>query len=290
MQSPDHVSRISSFLTDTFQEYRIGVVHSCFRTSFNFQLGNDLFHIGQEDRPLCCFGMVLSKEKIRKILERIKPGDLVRCRAGIIILYGTKEIFTINTNQMKRIDLQIKNIECALEAEKNKSCSERCLEKTLFWEILSELNLDGKIGIDKDEEFMRCCDWLEAGQSETMKNAVTWLIGRGIGLTPAGDDILLGYGAGVLALDPLGKGERFLRILSENLHDQTTDVSMAYYQALMQGYVNENMKLLLQELKNNDKEKIQLQMESVRAVGHTSGMDTLEGFRLAFTAQIKNEG
>lgn len=290
MRSPDRVGRISSFLTDAFREYRIGVVHSCFKTSFNFRLGDDLFHIGQEDRPLCCFGMILPGDKVRKILEGIKPGDLVRCRDEKIILYGTKEVFVINTNQMKWIDLQIKSTGYIPEAERDNPCSARCLEETVFWKILSELDLDEQMGIEKSEKFANCCDWLEIGHPETMRDAFRWLIGRGMGLTPAGDDILLGYGTGVLSLDPHGKGEMFLKILSESLHDQTTDVSMAYYQALMQGYVNENMKLLLKELKCNDKKKIQLQMESVRAVGHTSGTDTLAGFRLAFAAQIKNKG
>ncbi|MBS6955463.1 MAG: DUF2877 domain-containing protein [Enterocloster asparagiformis] len=125
--------------------------------------------------------------------------------------------------------------------------------------------------------------------SSALKKAVSWLIGRGRGLTPSGDDILLGYGAGLLALDPSGAGQRFLDILESCLHGQTTDISLAYCKGLVAGYVNENMKLLLRGFWNNDRENTGRWLASVRELGHTSGCDTLFGLGLAAAGRIKNE-
>jgi len=125
--------------------------------------------------------------------------------------------------------------------------------------------------------------------SSALKKAVSWLIGRGRGLTPSGDDILLGYGAGLLALDPSGAGLRFLDILESCLHGQTTDISLAYCKGLAAGYVNENMKLLLRGFWNNDRENTGRWLASVRELGHTSGCDTLFGLGLAAAGRIKNE-
>lgn len=125
--------------------------------------------------------------------------------------------------------------------------------------------------------------------SSALKKAVSWLIGRGRGLTPSGDDILLGYGAGLLALDPAGAGQRFLDILESCIHGQTTDISLAYCKGLAAGYVNENMKLLLRGFWNNDRENTGRWLASVRELGHTSGCDTLFGLGLAAAGRIKNE-
>lgn len=125
--------------------------------------------------------------------------------------------------------------------------------------------------------------------SSALKKAVSWLIGRGRGLTPSGDDILLGYGAGLLALDPSGAGQRFLDILESCLHGQTTDISLAYCKGLSAGYVNENMKLLLRGFWNNDRENTGRWLASVRELGHTSGCDTLFGLGLAAAGRIKYE-
>ncbi len=125
--------------------------------------------------------------------------------------------------------------------------------------------------------------------SSALKKAVSWLIGRGRGLTPSGDDILLGYGAGLLVLDPSDAGQRFLDILESCLHGQTTDISLAYCKGLAAGYVNENMKLLLRGFWNNDRENTGRWLASVRELGHTSGCDTLFGLGLAAAGRIKNE-
>ncbi len=327
--------RISSYLDGAFIGRSAGAVHSCFHTSFNFTLGDRLIHAGPDCRPLCCFGMELPGDRVRALLQAIAPGDLVSCRDGRIAVYGRNEIFTLHADQMEMVDLRIEN--------------GRPHEGAALCELLQELDLDGQLGIEKDEPFRRCCRTLEAfarsavvlggsaglgraqgvsaegasarpgsvqdistglgraeginaGPSDTqgvntqfarqsgpdspgasipsLSEAISWLIGRGQGLTPSGDDILLGYGAGLLALDPSGAGRLFLNTLSGCLHGQTTDISLGYFRGLAAGCVNENMKLLLRGFWNNDRGDTKRWLESVRAVGHTSGCDTLFGLRL----------
>lgn len=285
MVAPERKGRISNYLKDVLQEYNVGNVHSCFQTSFNFQWGDRLIHVGCPDRPLCCFGMELPEKMIGRMLQSIEQGDFVSYKNGKIVLYGKRDIFTIYTDQMETIDLKFVGkkwiSDGALSSDTN------YLKDSFLWQKLQKMKLKEQIGIEQDEKFKACCHSLE--NEGASADVVSWLIGRGRGLTPSGDDILLGYGVGLLALDPKGEGEKFLKILSEYIHKQTTDVSLAYYKGLMEGYVNENMMYLLQALKSNNEEETERWLESVRKVGHTSGSDTLLGLRLAVASKVKEK-
>ena len=290
--APDSAGRISSFLAGALGGRSAGAVHSCFNTSFNFTLGERLIHAGPDSRPLCCFGMELPGDMAGEMLRAIAPGDLVSCRDGRIVVYGRRGIFTLHADRMETVDLRIEH--------------ETPREGAALWGMLRELDLDGRLGIETDARFEACCGALEAfarsaaarssggrsavliPPSPNLPQAITWLTGRGRGLTPSGDDILLGYGAGLLALDPSGAGRRFLDTLSGCLHGQTTDISLGYYKCLLAGCTNENMKFLLRGFWSNDRGETARWLESVRAVGHTSGCDTLYGLRLASTIKMKD--
>lgn len=278
MVVPGKEGRISSCLGEALTGRRAGAVHSCFNTSFNFTLGEQLIHAGPESRPLCAFGMELPPGQAEMILKSAAPGDLVSCLDGRITLYGRNEIFTLHGDRMEPVDLRI---------EPGGPCEEGAL-----WGLLRELKLAGQLGIEADGRFRACCRGLEAFARGSflppLPEAVSWLIGRGRGLTPSGDDILLGYGSGLLALDPSGAGRRFLDLLSGCLHGQTTDISLGYYKALAAGCVNENMKFLLRGFWSNDRADTARWLKSVGAVGHTSGCDTLFGLRLASTIKMKD--
>lgn len=315
-RGPGNAGRISSYLREALSGRSAGAVHSCFNSSFNFTLSGRLVHAGPDFRPLCCFGMELPGDQARDMLRAIAPGDLVTCRDGRIVVYGRTEIFTLHADRMETVDLRIEN---------DMPHNETPHEDAALWGLLRELDLDGRLGIEMDGRFQECCRALEAfarwaggrsgipcktgGRSgipcktgagsaipwntapasqPSLPEAITWLIGRGQGLTPSGDDILLGYGAGLLALDPSGAGRRFLDMLSGCLHGQTTDISLGYYEGLMAGCANENMKFLLRGFWSNDRGDTARWLESVRAVGHTSGCDTLFGLRLASTIKMKD--
>lgn len=298
-RGPENEGRISSYLEEALLGHSAGAVHSCFNTSFNFTLGERLIHVGPESRPLCCFGMELTKGRTEAMLRAVAPGDLVSCLDRRITVYARTGIFTFHGDRMETVDLRIEN---------GRPCEDGAL-----WRLLLELELDGQLGIEMDGRFPECCRALEAfarsaldrdtgtqitrrpgvlrpAPRPSLPEAIAWLIGRGRGLTPSGDDILLGFGAGLLAMDPSGAGRRFLDTLSGCLHGQTTDISLGYYKALAAGYVNENMKFLLRGFWSNDRGEAARWLESVGAVGHTSGRDTLFGLRLASTLKMKDGG
>lgn len=112
--------------------------------------------------------------------------------------------------------------------------------------------------------------------------AIGALIGLGIGLTPSGDDLLIGYMAG-LWCSAYGKPERlkFLSAFSETvvrLSNRTNDISRTYLYHAARGYVSSRLFNLANAIcSKSDLQKVRDCTQSAMQVGHTSGMETVTG-------------
>jgi len=123
----------------------------------------------------------------------------------------------------------------------------------------------------------------------TADNEIDTLIGLGTGLTPNGDDILIGYLAGLWCTTN-GKTERldFLSTLSEaviRLSNGTNDISRTYLYHAANGHFSSRLINLTNAIcSGSDPEHIQSCAESAMQVGHTSGMDVVSGLLIGLIA------
>jgi len=101
------------------------------------------------------------------------------------------------------------------------------------------------------------------------------LIGLGPGLTPSGDDALVGLAAGLHALDHPAR--RFLRPLAPEAADRTTLVAAALLRHAGAGRFTQRLHELLAALLGDDDDAIEPALERAVAWGATSGLDTLVG-------------
>lgn len=114
------------------------------------------------------------------------------------------------------------------------------------------------------------------------------LIGLGPGLTPSGDDILVGFMAGLSAAcaqDPAGRGfmDQFGRILT-TLSAQTNEISRTYLFHAAQGKFSSHILALLQAVcLGSDKETVLRTADLIFQAGHTSGTDTAAGLLAGLT-------
>ncbi len=113
-----------------------------------------------------------------------------------------------------------------------------------------------------------------------------WLIGRGPGLTPAGDDFLMGWlyalWAGGQGTGDEGRGTRDNRqslVPSPQSLTRTTTLSAAYLQAASKGEAAETWHTLVEALTQAVvEERLTAAAQAILATGHTSGADALAGF------------
>lgn len=119
---------------------------------------------------------------------------------------------------------------------------------------------------------------LAAGDLDEAYRYGTRLVGLGGGLTPAGDDYLLGM-ATVLALpgaDWSAQRQVLRHVIEDNAH-RTTDVSRAALFQASRGRVRESIIELLRSLVSADRTALPDRARRVLAIGHTSGADIVTG-------------
>jgi len=117
------------------------------------------------------------------------------------------------------------------------------------------------------------------------------LIGLGSGLTPSGDDLLVGYMAGLwCAVQDRCERMEFISSLGKGmirLSRQTNDISRTYLFHASRGQVSSRLANLAKAVcHGEDSNHLLTTAESAMQVGHTSGMDAVTGLLIGLATWI----
>jgi hypothetical protein len=115
-----------------------------------------------------------------------------------------------------------------------------------------------------------------AGEESLLPAAVAQLAGLGSGLTPAGDDFLVGAMLWGWLAHP--QPQRFCAALAEPAVSRTTVLSAAFLQAAARGECSDVWHRLLQVLAAGQERRLVAAVTAILAHGQTSGADALAGF------------
>jgi hypothetical protein len=122
-----------------------------------------------------------------------------------------------------------------------------------------------------------------------INSILSMLIGLGTGLTPSGDDLLVGYLTGLwCTLRKKTDRRRFATKLGRTIIDLsqgTNDISRTYLYHAAQGQVTNHLVTLAQAISQGEASKRLLDIaETAMQAGHTSGMDSVTGLLLGLMA------
>jgi hypothetical protein len=107
------------------------------------------------------------------------------------------------------------------------------------------------------------------------------LAGLGNGLTPAGDDFLMGVIFALWASRPPYKVEPLADSIATSARPHTTRLSGAWLEAAARGEASIRWHRLIDALNGGNQRHIMVAVWRILQVGHTSGADALLGFLLA---------
>ncbi|PKW27328.1 DUF2877 domain-containing protein [Phycicoccus duodecadis] len=135
--------------------------------------------------------------------------------------------------------------------------------------------------------------WLAAGVDGCLRAvdpyaAVAGLVGRGEGLTPAGDDALAGALLLRRALDlapPARADDALVAAVRARLH-ATTAVSASLLDAAAGGWAAREVVALLDAVVHGGASAVRAALPAVLAIGHTSGRDLVTGLLAALDALV----
>lgn len=118
---------------------------------------------------------------------------------------------------------------------------------------------------------------LETGDRSLAAEMATRLIGLGPGLTPSGDDVLVGIEAALHALARPSAGFLALGLASRHVDGRTTALAATLLRHAAAGEFAERLHILLAALLGSDDEAIPAAIDRAVAWGATSGTDCLLG-------------
>jgi len=124
----------------------------------------------------------------------------------------------------------------------------------------------------------------QADRSQVARGART-LAGLGPGLTPSGDDILVGCLLALTAL-PHMDGGSVREAIARSARHRTTQISAAYLDAAARREASEAWHRLVAAMSTSDAVRVVGAAREVLVVGETSGSDMLGGFVLASRALL----
>ena len=274
----------SSYLTTFFKGNHVGVVHSLFSHSLNIKLGKQLVHISDMLEPLSAFGVKLKDEKIQSLLTVVKIGDFVSCQNQTLTFYNqwNKVVLVVALQLLTETHLKVVPV----------ASYPKRIEETVFLKELSHIPVHMRTGLPLSSATTGYLEELSNYPKNPLSNAeqsaiMNHLLGRGIGLTPSGDDLLIGYTSILTLFD---QQHEWLKTMQQVIKtDKTTEISLAYLQCLLEGVVNENIKELIDLFYVDDQKLLQKKMERMLLFGHTSGTDTLFGMLIGTKAMVKIE-
>jgi hypothetical protein len=123
------------------------------------------------------------------------------------------------------------------------------------------------------------------GDLGLVRSGAGQLAGLGIGLTPAGDDFLVGVMHGVWASYEADWANSVCKVIIGSAAPRTNTLSTAWLRAVANGEAGEVWHDLFGAMVAGDQDKLEKSVRRILPTGHTSGADALAGFTHALSLE-----
>ena len=282
-----------------------GTVHSVFRQACNVRIeAHRLLTLLPSEKGNVPHGIRLNTPSWPAFLDVLQVGQLVACRGGILRI--DEPVFSVDLRTARPWDVDLKELHVDLHqpaqaqswaaAWSELNASHR---RSGLSEITQLFSLtDGQSDTWAASEVL--LEWsshtipalLRAIRDFQLDDAMTSIgsvMGLGPGLTPSGDDFLVGYLAGLWCTAANNPPRMtFLTALGSELSQyarNTNEISCTYLRSAAKGHVSEPIATLAQQLaRSNDMSDVRAATQAALQIGHTSGTAGVLGLLLGCLA------
>ncbi|WP_375269997.1 DUF2877 domain-containing protein [Enterococcus sp. DIV0212c] len=259
-------------LTNTF-EGKKWHVHSKYKNSFNIQDEGkqQLVVITTTNYPFMPNGIYVQASDFSPLLATIEVGEPIIWEQKC--LHFSKNHLLLTHGKLYSSVIEITEDVLVTSQKELFSYANTLVNKTGSQHTLAQF-------LNTQHPFNEAIQQLCSEDNSQQKLGLTFLLGRGMGLTPSGDDMIVGHLAARLLMNEESSILNQL-LLTELLSERsvTTDISKHYLLcAISQRFSEPVIHLIGLLTTNSSKEQIEKAVEAVVKVGHTSGVDLLAGF------------
>lgn len=272
----------------------VGSVHSVFHNGVNIRMGEQLFFIGTTRNGQLPFGIHLSQHAVREVLETIHLDSVITWKPDQQRFVIDDGLLTISLVNAVSFNWQIPKHDVQKETQAD----------NLFMLLTSLLNEPRITGLTVNIEtfitnYLEKSDTNETTEAhirklllavqstdrEEIESVLRYFLGRGQGLTPSGDDHLVGLLAIHTATGLLSP--EFVNVLKRLVYYEklTTDIGREYLLYAMQGrFSSDVVKLTSALTEETDIYMLKPLLSELLEMGHSSGIDTVFGMLLGLLA------
>lgn len=244
---------------------KIGKIHSVFETTFNINVGDQLIHFSFNSNFLSSFGIKILNEDISYIKKYLQKNNIISIKENEIVIYSNVGILKLDFNLIDIVPLTVETIQINLEMTKK------------LQELISEFDFN-QSGLPDDTRFKNSLQILKTpylNDPDILTEILSIIVGNGIGLTPTGDDLLIGY-MFIMRMYDSNVFDLFGKVISKEKLS-TTDISREYLRQCAEGVFSSPLYKLFEYIKVRDTLQVKRQLYKISKLGGTSGLDTLAG-------------
>ncbi|GGA66077.1 DUF2877 domain-containing protein [Ornithinibacillus halotolerans] len=268
-------------------ENNVGRVHSIFQNGINIKMGDSLVFIGNTKNGRLPFGIHLKEEVLDEFIACVED-DLVVCWKGFSLYFANKEILMkldlqpstpfVNSLPIFRKEKVIfpsfeKFITLFISNGEPIGIEDLFVNQLLLYYIDDQQIEQSKLA----NSISNLMDALLSDDKVFINDSLRYFLGRGNGLTPSGDDILVG----ILAVHAVTEmfSQAFIDELKEIIQSEpiTTDVSKEYLKYALNRKFSSVVVNIMTDLQEENSSKLEQHFNDLVQVGHSSGVDSAFG-------------
>lgn len=261
--------RMAQNVANLLVERQTWRVHSVFTNGFNLENEAERIFIGTTKNGQLPFAVQITTRDVTKLIAMIQANQTFQYESGILIHQQSELQITLTgatqyTSKREKTAIQ-----------PNPSF----LTHTLQSEKQTGLGFSIREWLTQPET-ANLAKAISSTDSAFIEQTLRYFIGRGSGLTPSGDDILLG----ILLVGQ--ESRTFKEVLATLIQTEllTTDISQTYLKYALQDQFSDTL-LALYEAFQKGAETGEI-IEHIYQNGHTSGIDTIAGVALAIKEEF----
>lgn len=285
---------IHAGLTALLSRRPIGRVHSIFENGINLAMEDALIFVGTTKNGRVPFGIHMGQESVRRLRFYIKFNDEVVARTPDMLQFCHPQYpVTLDLSQATPFHYEIGA--CRYSSFLDLFHVDTFMKTCLTWGMTTGLDVEWDRFLASDyrpgdrqyatiRQTEQLLDALLSDEVQAIEAPLRYFLGRGPGLTPSGDDFLIG----LLAVHRLtgAFNSAFVPILHHILETEaiTTDVSKAYLLHALHGRFSDKITRVLNAMVMKDASYFQTRLSLLLQTGHSSGIDTAFGIANAIMA------
>ncbi|MFJ5770893.1 DUF2877 domain-containing protein [Psychrobacillus sp. NPDC093180] len=261
-----------------------GYVHSRFANGFNIKIEDSLVFIGNNKNGLLPFGIHLQEEDTLRAVSFVNNGDPVIWNKKNNSIELPRVTISIEKGNSFKNELTTLDSTDIFKASFEQFCSQlvKIEDHTgldvSFKEFLNKLFAAGEQSwLGAEPYLIQLMEAAESRDKDLLEKVLRYFLGRGQGLTPSGDDMIVG----MLAFDAVSPtlSPSFYEKVSELIEGEsiTTDVAREYLRYALKQEFSSTVSNLVNALADGNAPNFEKVLYDLIGVGHSSGLDTVLG-------------